>query len=83
MSQPSIRDIPAGNILLSAAILFSGPGKVLRMLDHIQVACISDRRFYHHQSRFLEPSILAVWEGEQSRLLAECKAHEQTALDIL
>ena len=33
-SQPQIKDTPAGNILLSAAILFSGatPGKVSRML---------------------------------------------------
>jgi len=83
MSQPSIRDIPAGNILLSAAILFSGatPGKVLRMLNHMQVACISDRTFYRHQSRFLEPAIMTVWEGEQSMLLAECKARD-SALSI-
>ena len=76
MSQPFIRDIPAGNLLLSAAILFTGatPGKVLRLLQHIKVACISDRTFYHHQSRFLEPAVLAVWEVKQSRLLAECKA---------
>ena len=68
--------MPAGNILLSAAILFSGatPGKVLRLLDHMQVASISDRTFYRHQNRFLEPAILAVWEGKQSRLLEQCKA---------
>ena len=76
MSQPSIRDVPAGNILLSAGILFAGatPGKILRLLNHIQVACISERTFYRHQSRFLEPAVLAVWEVKQSRLLAECKA---------
>ena len=64
MSPPSIRNIPAGNILLSAANLFSGttPEKVLRLLNHMQVACISDRTFYCHQSRFLEPAVLAVWE---------------------
>ena len=64
MSQPFIKDVPAGNILLSGAILFSGatPGKVLRMLNHMQVACISDRTFYRHQSRFLEPAIFTVWK---------------------
>ena len=43
MSQPYIKDIPAGKILTSGAILFSGvtPGKVLRMLNHMQV----DRAF--------------------------------------
>ena len=47
-SQPHIKDIPAGNILLSAAILFSGAtlGKVLRMLNHMKVACFTDRTFY-------------------------------------
>ena len=75
-SQPFIRDMPAGNILLSAAILFSGatPGKVLRLLNHMQVACISDRTFYHHQNRFLEPAILAVWKAKQLQLLEQCKA---------
>ena len=40
----------------------------------MQVTCISDRTFYHHQSRFLEPAVLAVWEVKQLRLLAECRA---------
>ena len=80
MSQPYMKDIPAGNILLSSAILFSGatPGKALRMLNHMQLACISDRIFYRHHSRFLEPAILTVWAAEQSRLLAECKAHDSS-----
>ena len=36
-SQPQIKDTPAGNVLLSAAILFSGatPGKVIRMFSCI------------------------------------------------
>ena len=39
-SQPRIKDTPAGNVLLSAAILFIGaiPGKGLRMLGHMWVA---------------------------------------------
>ena len=39
-SQQRIKDTPAGNILLSVAILFSGatPGKDLRMLNHMKVA---------------------------------------------
>ena len=43
MSQPYIKDIPAGKILPSGAILFSGvtPGKVLRIFNHMQV----DRAF--------------------------------------
>ena len=44
-SQPFIKDQPAGNILLSAAIMFSGstPAKVFRFLKFLQVACFTDR----------------------------------------
>ena len=63
-SQPRIKDTPAGNILLSAAILFSGatPGKIITLLSHMRVACISDRTFYYHQSQYLYPAVLSVWE---------------------
>ena len=82
-SQPSIRDTPAGNILLSASILYSGatPGKVLRLMNHMRVACISDQTFYAHQTRYLEPSIVSVWRQEQSKLLAESKSNS-TSLSI-
>ena len=48
-------DTFAGNISLSAAILFSGatPGKIFHPLHHMQVASISERTFYYHQSNYL------------------------------
>ena len=75
-SQPHIKDTPAGNILLSAAILFSGatPGKIFHLLHHMQVASISDRTFYYHQSSYLQPAILSVWETKQQKLLTECRS---------
>lgn len=74
-SQPFIKDTPVGNVLLSAAILFSGatPGKIFGLLRHLKVATTSDRTFYYHQSRYLEPAILSVWEGKQSSLLSQCE----------
>ena len=82
-SQPRIKDTPAGNILLSASILYSGatPGKVLRLMSHMRVACISNRTFYSHQQRYLAPTIISVWSQEQSRLLAQSKA-QSTSLSI-
>lgn len=82
-SQPRIKGTPAGNILLSASILYSGatPGKVLRLMSHMRVACISNRTFYYHQHRYLEPSIVSVWSQEQSRLLSQSKA-QSTSLSI-
>ena len=43
-SQPHIKDTPAGNLLLSAAILFrwSYTWKDFLLLGHMRVACISD-----------------------------------------
>ena len=75
-SQPRIKDTPAGNILLSAAILFSGATlrKILRVLSHMKVACFTERTFYHHQKRYLEPAVISVWEAKQSTLLAQCRA---------
>lgn len=52
--------------------------KVLRLLNHMQVACISDGTHYRHQGKFFEPAVLAVWEVEQFRLLVECKAKEDS-----
>ena len=77
-SQPHIKDTPAGNILLSAAILFSEatPGKVLRMLNHMKVACFTDRTFYYDQKRYLQPAVISVWGTKHSALLAQCRVAE-------
>ena len=49
-----IGNIPAGNILLSASILFSGalPTQAIRILQHINCATIATRTFYDHQNGF-------------------------------
>ena len=73
-SQPFIKDIPAGNILLSASILLSGssPAKALRMLKHVNMISIKERAFYDHQKKFLEPATISVWKEQQVTLLANC-----------
>ena len=73
-NQPLVKDTPAGNILLSASILFSGssPAKVLCMLKHLNVATIKERTYYDHQRKYLEPAIVSVWTEKQSKLLTAC-----------
>ena len=46
-SQPFVKDTPAANLLMSAAIMFSGstPGKVLLVLKHLNMASIKERTF--------------------------------------
>ena len=77
-SQPFIKDRPAGNILLSAAILFSGstPTKVFHLMNFLRVACFTDRTFYIHQTEYLEPAVISVWKDKQLNLLAECASRD-------
>ncbi len=53
-SQPYWKEtkIPAGNLLLSFAVLASGgsASKILLMFKHMGMACISLRTFFKHQS---------------------------------
>ena len=70
-SQPHIKDTPAGNILLSSAILFIGttPAKILRVLNHMKMLHASLT-----EPMYLEPAILSVWETKQLTLLTQCRS---------
>lgn len=71
-SQPSIGNFPAGNMLLSAGILFAGasPTKVLRVLDHMGVMTYEKRTFFSHQRDILQPAIQSVWTQQQAAHIA-------------
>ena len=78
-SQPVVKSIPAGNILLSAAILYSGtlPAKVLRMLKIYGCATITSRTFFSHQKSYLQPSVFAVWNQHQAELLKQLQKEKR------
>ena len=40
----------------------------------MKVACFTDRTFYYHQRRYLEPAVVSVWEVKQSTLLTQCRS---------
>jgi len=67
-----IKDTPAGNMLISSALLFSGstPGKILRLLNHVWVVCTSDSTFYN---AYLYP--VSVWKSQQIKLLIQYRDH--------
>ena len=77
--QPFVKSQPAGTILLSASILFSGalPTKVLRVLKNMRCATIVERMYFQHQSKFLHLSISSVWEKHQSRLFTELRREKR------
>ena len=74
-SQPYIGKIPAGNILTSAAILYSGvlPSKALQMFRILNLATITRKTFFRHQSQYLQPAINSVWKRSQDLLLKSLK----------
>jgi hypothetical protein len=70
-SQPMIGQLPAGNIHLSAAILFTGGSfsKVEKVLTALKVKCFTSATFYQHARTFLQPTILTLWRNSQTELL--------------
>ncbi len=77
-SQPLINSIPAGNIALSASILFSGntPLPMIRFLSHLNCKAISESTFYDHQQQYLLPTINAVWANHKTRLYTQLAGKE-------
>ena len=61
-SQPYIRNIPAGNLLTSAAILFTGslPAKALRVFKTLHCDTMSRKTFFRHQKKYLHPAIRVI-----------------------
>ncbi|KAH3867906.1 hypothetical protein DPMN_031043 [Dreissena polymorpha] len=77
-SLPKVQDIPARNLLLSAAIVFAGctPKKVLRLFSFMNVFCISMSTFFQHQRSFLWPAEEAVWLDHTSSALTQGRGQE-------
>ena len=75
-SQPFVREIPLGNLILSSSILFSGavPEQALRIFSYMHCATITSRAYYSHQQSFLLPAIHSTWSGYQFNLLQQLQA---------
>lgn len=75
-SQPFAHNIAAGNILLSAAILFSGASycKVLRLLHSIGIKTISETTYKRHAREYLQPAVYKVWRDHQEKLVQQLAA---------
>jgi len=56
--QPFVGYKPAGNLLMSAGILFLGsiPSKTLRMYREMNIQCISISTYMQHQKYYLHPA---------------------------
>ena len=75
-SQPLVLGkYPAGNVLLSFAILMSGAAisKTLLLFRHMGLSVYSVRTFFLHQEKFLFPAVLRHWENYRSSLVEKLK----------
>ncbi len=72
-SQPLLGDIPAGNLLLSAAILFTGSSytKVLRVLETMNICALKSRTFQEHWQLFLHPTMWHFYQDQQRDLIRQ------------
>ena len=78
-SQPHmLGKFPAGNLLLSFAILCSGASinKVLLMFQHMGILVYHYPTYYYHQRHLLVPSIVKYWRGYQAELLRKLAGEE-------
>lgn len=67
-SQPMLLGkFPAGNLLLSFAILCAGASvkKVLLVLKHINILVYNESTYYYHQKHLLIPAIVTFWRKFQ------------------
>jgi len=72
-SQPMLHNVPAGNIILSAAILLTGssPTKILRMLSIMNVASHTVGTYHNHARIYLHPLVWGFWLAHRMDLVEE------------
>ena len=78
-SQPDLMGrFPAGNLLLSFAVLCAGASirKVLLVFRHMGVLAFHEPTYYYHQRHLLIPSIVAFWKKYQNKLLEQLRNKE-------
>ena len=71
-SQTSLRRMPAGNLLLSAAILLSGStySKAAQLFSILHMPILSQSEFYRIQNTYLNPTINDYWTMHQTAILS-------------
>ena len=70
-SQPMSGNMPLGNLVISAGILFSGssPVKHLRALNFANIVAISISTYNSIQTAYLTPTVLSVWRKQQEEMV--------------
>ena len=80
-SQPYLLGkFPAGNLLLSFAILCAGASvnKVLLVFRHMGMLIYSEPTYYYHQRHLLIPAIVSFWRSYQAKIINSLNGKEVT-----
>ncbi|XP_070412241.1 uncharacterized protein [Nothobranchius furzeri] len=72
-NQPMVNSIPAGNLQLCAAVLFTGSSfsQISKFLGAFNVQGLSKQTFYRHQAKLLIPTVSWQWQLEQADIIQE------------
>nr|XP_054603860.1 uncharacterized protein LOC129165244 [Nothobranchius furzeri] len=72
-SQPMVNSIPAGNLQLCAAVLFTGSSfsQISKFLGAFNVQGLSKQSFCRHQAKLLIPTVSWQWQLEQADIIQE------------
>ncbi|XP_065145190.1 uncharacterized protein [Paramisgurnus dabryanus] len=82
-SQPMVNNIPAGNLQLSAAVLFSGSSfsQISKFLDAFKIQGISEPCFQEHKAKLLIPTTNWQCKIEQDEAIIDAIADGAKTLD--
>lgn len=78
-SQPFLLGkFPAGNLLLSFAVLCAGASikKVLLVFRHMGILVYNEPTYYYHQRHLLIPTVISFWRKYQKKILDSLKGKE-------
>lgn len=78
-SQPlRLDNFPAGNLLLSFAVLSAGGSirKTLLIFKHMGICAYHETTYYIHQRQLLIPSIVTFWRAYQAKMFKNVEGKE-------
>lgn len=81
-SQPLVLGkYPAGNILLSFAVLMAGASinRILLVFQHMGLCAYAARTFFRHQRSYVFPTVLHHWETYRMKLVEKLKGMKDVA----
>ena len=77
-SQPMVRGMAAGNLLLSAAILLCGLTftGIANLADFLNLAMLSERRFYDLQTEYVYPVVHTTYVRQQEAVVEYLRGNQ-------